>query len=320
MPDHADPSSPCASPWSDRWWAEAARVARRLAPGPQASDDLAHETWLRATRRPPADGNLGPWIERICRNLLIDGWRSEARARRLSPDLPAPAPIASGEELALLHERRRQVRRAVLALPRQQRRALILRYQAGWSFDRIAGRLGVRDATARTRVHRALATLRARLGALRTLLMPGLLAFKPALAVLIVLAADPPALIGAKPEAPVTRPAQGAARRLSGPAVRPTGGGAPVVKVEARGESAPAEAPLSSRPARPRTATMTTTAAKPEPEAAPLRLDFENDEVEGDLQRPGGEWISAASRATHASLIELRTQFVPELIKTLEDL
>jgi hypothetical protein len=48
--------------------------------------------------------------------------------------------------------------------------------------------------------------------------------------------------------------------------------------------------------------------------------DFEDDTVEGDLQRPDGENITANNKAQHSSLIEIRKDFIPEMLKTLEDI
>ena len=48
--------------------------------------------------------------------------------------------------------------------------------------------------------------------------------------------------------------------------------------------------------------------------------DFEDDTVEGDLQRPDGELVSAGKKAEHSSLIEIRKDFIPEMLKTLEDI
>lgn len=48
--------------------------------------------------------------------------------------------------------------------------------------------------------------------------------------------------------------------------------------------------------------------------------DFEDDNVEGDLQRPDGELVDAVQKAQHDSLIEIRKDFIPEILKSLEDL
>jgi len=47
--------------------------------------------------------------------------------------------------------------------------------------------------------------------------------------------------------------------------------------------------------------------------------DFEDDTVEGDLQRPDGELVSSQKKAEHTSLIEIRRDFIPEMLKSLED-
>ena len=48
--------------------------------------------------------------------------------------------------------------------------------------------------------------------------------------------------------------------------------------------------------------------------------DFEDDMVEGDLQRPGRRARSTRVRkAKHSSLIEIRKDFIPEMLKSLED-
>lgn len=48
--------------------------------------------------------------------------------------------------------------------------------------------------------------------------------------------------------------------------------------------------------------------------------DFEDDMVEGDLQRPDGELVNSLRKTQHASLIEIRPNFIPEMLKSLEDL
>jgi hypothetical protein len=48
--------------------------------------------------------------------------------------------------------------------------------------------------------------------------------------------------------------------------------------------------------------------------------DFEDDQVEGDLQRPDGELISSIPKAKESSLIEIRKNFIPEILKMIEDL
>lgn len=48
--------------------------------------------------------------------------------------------------------------------------------------------------------------------------------------------------------------------------------------------------------------------------------DFDDDVVEGELQRPDGEYIDSRRAAKHSSLIKIRDNFVPELLKSAENI
>jgi len=48
--------------------------------------------------------------------------------------------------------------------------------------------------------------------------------------------------------------------------------------------------------------------------------DFSADTIEGDLIKPEGSTVDARDFAKHSSLIRIRTNFIPEIIKSAEDL
>ncbi len=48
--------------------------------------------------------------------------------------------------------------------------------------------------------------------------------------------------------------------------------------------------------------------------------DFDDDVVEGDLVRPDGEFVDTRKGAKHSSLIKIRENFIPEMIKSADDL
>ena len=48
--------------------------------------------------------------------------------------------------------------------------------------------------------------------------------------------------------------------------------------------------------------------------------DFEDDLVQGDLVRPDGENLMVRRRGARESLIKVREHFIPELIKSVENL
>jgi hypothetical protein len=48
--------------------------------------------------------------------------------------------------------------------------------------------------------------------------------------------------------------------------------------------------------------------------------DFSGDTIEGDLIKPEGSTVDARDFAKHASLIRIRKDFIPEIVKSAEDL
>jgi hypothetical protein len=48
--------------------------------------------------------------------------------------------------------------------------------------------------------------------------------------------------------------------------------------------------------------------------------DFDGDTIDGDLIRPEGSTVDARDFGNHASLIRIRKDFIPEIIKSAEDL
>lgn len=54
--------------------------------------------------------------------------------------------------------------------------------------------------------------------------------------------------------------------------------------------------------------------------AGTTTYDFEDDLVTGDLVRPDGELLSVRRRGNRASLIQIREHFIPEMLKSVEDL
>jgi hypothetical protein len=62
--------------------------------------------------------------------------------------------------------------------------------------------------------------------------------------------------------------------------------------------------------------------AQSAPPKAPEKTvyNFDDDKVEGDLKRPDGEVVSPNRKTPQASLIEIRKDFVPEIVKSVEDI
>jgi RNA polymerase sigma factor (sigma-70 family) len=285
------------------WWNEARLIARRHARGASdAADDLAQELAVAALERDAPAERPGAWLECVGRNAAIDRARVERRRHELAAGIVGPAAAPDPEAGALARERRGMLRRALLALPRPLRRATLARFHAELSFEDVAARLGTPPATARTRVHRALARLRDRLGALRAVLVGWQGAQATLLGVAVVTAMAQPfntqVVSVSREAAPVARPH---GRRVARAARAPVAASFPALA------AAPARASIEGPP-------------RSIPAAPVARFAFDDDVVDGDLARPDGVVVLSDVRVQSESLIELRRQFVPELLKTLEDL
>lgn len=60
--------------------------------------------------------------------------------------------------------------------------------------------------------------------------------------------------------------------------------------------------------------------AEATPTPAPVTYGFDDELVKGDLVRPDAETLLARKRGTRASLIEVRSSYLNELLKSVEDL
>ena len=111
--------------------------------------------WHRLTR----EGGPDAYARRVIVNRRITWWRRIGRRETVDP---APASVAESHSDAASD--------AVLAarllqtLPVRQRAAVVLRYYDDLAFAEIGRILGCAESTARSHVHRALASLRSELG------------------------------------------------------------------------------------------------------------------------------------------------------------
>src|SRR3954449_6193763 len=142
-------------------------LALTMLRDPDLAEEVAQETFVRAWRHAATydarRGRVPTWLLAIARNLAID----RARLRVATP--MDPELVASELELALedatddVAERER-VRRAVGALPDDQRRALVLAMYAGRTAREISELDGVALGTVKTRIRAAMLKLRDTLG------------------------------------------------------------------------------------------------------------------------------------------------------------
>jgi RNA polymerase sigma-70 factor (ECF subfamily) len=140
-----------------------------------AALDLTAETFAQAWHacrrfRDMADGSGAPWLFGIARNLLRQYHKHNRIETAARERLGIPAAWAECEEYEAVDERITAgslaplLRRALRALPLEQRRALELRVVQQLDYEEVAGALGCSQNAARLRVSRALRALGLKLG------------------------------------------------------------------------------------------------------------------------------------------------------------
>ena len=50
------------------------------------------------------------------------------------------------------------------------------------------------------------------------------------------------------------------------------------------------------------------------------QYDFEDDVVEGELLKPEGDFVGSRAKTKQSSLIKIREDFVPEMVKSVNDI
>jgi RNA polymerase sigma-70 factor (ECF subfamily) len=136
---------------------------RALCRDAARAEDLLQDAFLqvhrsRHTYLPPRP--VKPWIYAIARNVFLMSRRAASRRARHEsvadealPDIPVPAEM---ERLA----DQRTLQRALAGVPPERREAMLLHHVWGFSFREVGAVLGVSEAAAKLRAHRAVHRLR----------------------------------------------------------------------------------------------------------------------------------------------------------------
>ena len=164
-----------------RWEGPLLRFVSRLVDRPDDARDVCQETFLRILDKAEAfrDGaRFSTWMYQIALNLCRDQMRRKRRWGRLMISAPsaeadpprdhaAPETVATNPGAAFEHTARRSaVRRALSALPREQREVLLLKEYEGLKFREIADVLGVPQSTVKSRMYAGLDAMRMSLASL----------------------------------------------------------------------------------------------------------------------------------------------------------
>jgi RNA polymerase sigma factor (sigma-70 family) len=147
-------------------------VAYKVLADRGLSEEATQQTFVKAWRAAGSidlDRTLGPWLATIARRVAIDVYRREAHRavsplEAVAPDDPAlVSPPFAAEDAYDVWE----VRRAVSALPEEEREVVRHQHFDGLTHAQIATQLGVPVGTVKSRSFRAHRRLAVELGHLR---------------------------------------------------------------------------------------------------------------------------------------------------------
>jgi RNA polymerase sigma-70 factor (ECF subfamily) len=146
----------------DRFSSVVYSVSLRILREPSAAEDVLQEVFMHLWRNPDTyvsqRGSLCAWLAVVARNRSIDVIR-----RRRPEDSTEDVILASGINYSDLAEREcmmEKVRKAMVALPDEQRRMVELAFFEGQTHTEIAEATGDPLGTVKTRIRSALLSLR----------------------------------------------------------------------------------------------------------------------------------------------------------------
>jgi RNA polymerase sigma-70 factor (ECF subfamily) len=155
-----------------RWEDRIRGAAFRFLGSEEEARDVAQEAFLKAYRALDGfkrEARFSSWLYQIATNLCRDRLRRRKTRATVSLEaLEEAGPVMvetrpSAHERLLEHDLARAVRRAIQALPEEQREVVILKEYEELTFLEIAQALDVPVSTVKTRLYRGLGQLRLQL-------------------------------------------------------------------------------------------------------------------------------------------------------------
>jgi RNA polymerase sigma-70 factor (ECF subfamily) len=141
----------------DRFQTPLANYLYRVVGDWELAADLAQDTFLKAYQALPRTDEtlqIGPWLYRIATNTALDALRRRKRITWV-PFLADLEPVAPSSDPATQVPNDDLVRRALQAVPLDQRIPLVLHLHQGLSYKEIAELLGIAPNLVAVRVFRA---------------------------------------------------------------------------------------------------------------------------------------------------------------------
>lgn len=154
---------------------QAYNMAYRMTGNREEAEDLTQEAYLRAYRSFDKYNRALPfenWLFRILSNLFVDGLRRRPRVAPLSLNQPMgdngedeyvlelPDEESNPEALVMKQVMDERLQKALKALPKDFRLAVLLCDVEGLTYEQIAERMNTSIGTVRSRIHRGRQMLR----------------------------------------------------------------------------------------------------------------------------------------------------------------
>jgi RNA polymerase sigma-70 factor (ECF subfamily) len=150
----------------DRYYARALRFARNMGLTTEDAEEAVQDAFVRAhgaLARFDISASFEPWLFRILANCCRSAHGRGRWWRRGRVDVPLE--LAPARDTTADGEWSEEIRRALGALPRDQREAFLLRHVEGLDYDAMMTVTGAGLSALKMRVKRACDALRAQLGA-----------------------------------------------------------------------------------------------------------------------------------------------------------
>ena len=140
------------------------RLGLPAAQAEEVAQEVMVAVWRKAASFDRAQASAATWIFRIARNRRIDLFRRDQRGQLDAHDPAfAPVPEATPAEAAEAAEREDHVRRAMAALPAEQRDLVRRAFYQDQSHSEIAAATGVPLGTVKSRLRLAFAKMKLKL-------------------------------------------------------------------------------------------------------------------------------------------------------------
>jgi RNA polymerase sigma-70 factor, ECF subfamily len=142
-------------------------LGQRVLQNRREAEDLLHDVFLEAWRcakdYDPTRGTVRAWLSMRMRSRALDRVRAQGRARVvLSSDPEGPDAVTHDDDLGSGADHAK-IRKAIAALPAEQRQVLELGYFHGLTSAEIATEAKIPIGTVKSRVARGLASLRSQI-------------------------------------------------------------------------------------------------------------------------------------------------------------